>query len=101
MSYIATVSSKGQITLPKPIREMFGLSTGNKTRLEINKNNDEIVMTKVEDLDEVLTKMHEYTKKIAKKHHIKAGLTVSEMKEAYAKTEAGKRRLKEMAGLYD
>lgn len=35
MPWSATLTSKGQITLPKPLREAFGLSAGSRVTFEI------------------------------------------------------------------
>jgi antitoxin PrlF len=42
----ATLSSKGQITLPKSIRQMLGLDTGSKVAFDIR--GGEIVVTRAE-----------------------------------------------------
>lgn len=42
---VATLTSKGQITLPKPIRQALGVDTGGK--LAFSLRGDEVVVTRV------------------------------------------------------
>jgi AbrB family looped-hinge helix DNA binding protein len=44
MKNATTVTSKGQITIPKPIRDRKGIAPG--TRLEVTEQGDEIVLRK-------------------------------------------------------
>ncbi|HEY1645166.1 MAG TPA: AbrB/MazE/SpoVT family DNA-binding domain-containing protein [Candidatus Saccharimonadales bacterium] len=52
MNYTYSITSKGQITIPKEYRDKLGLDEFNKATLEIN-DRDEIVITKPKDLREV------------------------------------------------
>lgn len=47
---IATVTSKGQITLPKPIRQALGLDVGAKLAFELR--GSEVVVSRADDLDQ-------------------------------------------------
>jgi len=47
----ATVTSKGQITLPKPIRQALGISVGEKIAFDLR--GSEIIVTKAEDSEHV------------------------------------------------
>lgn len=49
MTYVSTVSEKGQVTLPKPIRDALGIRTGE--RLEFELEGDAIKITKRPDRD--------------------------------------------------
>ena len=42
MIYEATISQKGQIVIPKKIRDVLGLKTSQKITLELNKKNQEV-----------------------------------------------------------
>ncbi|MGH8488047.1 MAG: type II toxin-antitoxin system PrlF family antitoxin [Gammaproteobacteria bacterium] len=44
---VATVTSKGQITLPKPIRQALGIGIGGKVAFELR--GSEVVVTRVDD----------------------------------------------------
>ena len=46
---VATVTSKGQITLPKPIRQALGISVGEKIAFDLR--GTEIVVTRAEDAE--------------------------------------------------
>ena len=47
---IATVTSKGQVTLPKSVRQLLGLDTGGKIAFDVRR--DEIVLSRVETIHE-------------------------------------------------
>jgi len=40
MSSIATVSDKGQVTLPKPVRDRLGIAPGTKLGFEVDANGE-------------------------------------------------------------
>ncbi len=44
---VATLTSKGQITLPKPIRQALGVDTGSKVAFEFR--DDRVIVTRVVD----------------------------------------------------
>jgi antitoxin PrlF len=44
---VATITSKGQITLPKPIRQALGVGYGGKVAFELR--GSQVVVTRVED----------------------------------------------------
>ena len=44
---VATITSKGQITLPKPIRQALGVDFGSKVAFDLE--GDRVVVTRVED----------------------------------------------------
>lgn len=44
----ATLTSKGQITLPKPIRQALGVDAGSKVNFELRKDG-QVVMTRADD----------------------------------------------------
>jgi AbrB family looped-hinge helix DNA binding protein len=52
MNYTHSITSKGQITIPKEFRKRLGLDKIGKATLQINDNN-EIVITTPKDLNEV------------------------------------------------
>jgi len=52
MSCTYSITSKGQITIPKEFREQLGLNSGGKATIRVNDKN-EIVITNPKDLAEV------------------------------------------------
>lgn len=52
MNYTYSITSKGQITIPKEFRDKLGLDKNGKATLRVNDNN-EIVITSPKSLDEV------------------------------------------------
>lgn len=44
---VATITSKGQITLPKPIRQALGVDAGGKVAFDFT--GDRVIVTRVED----------------------------------------------------
>lgn len=44
---VATITSKGQITLPKPIRQALGVDTGGKVAFDFT--GDQVIVTRVTD----------------------------------------------------
>jgi len=46
---VATVTSKGQITLPKPIRQALGIGIGGKVAFDLR--GSEIVVTRADDVE--------------------------------------------------
>jgi len=52
MNYTYSITSKGQITIPKEFREKLGLEKLGRASLSVNDSN-EIVITKPKDLGEV------------------------------------------------
>lgn len=47
---IATLTSKGQVTLPKSVRQLLGLDTGGKIAFDVREG--EVVVSRVETLHE-------------------------------------------------
>lgn len=60
MNYTYSITSKGQITIPKAFREKLGLDKLGKATLRVNDRN-EIVITTPKDLAEVRTLLNKPT----------------------------------------
>lgn len=60
MSYTYSITSKGQITIPKEFREKLGLDKAGKATLRIN-DRDEIVLTLPKTLAEVRAMLNKPT----------------------------------------
>ena len=58
-----TLSSVGQITLPKSIRKLLGLEKGAKLNLEVNQAEKTIILKKQKTFDEVMAALDEIDKK--------------------------------------
>lgn len=60
MTYTHSITSKGQITIPKEFRERLGLDKLGKATLQVN-DKDEIVITAPKSLKEVRTLLNSPT----------------------------------------
>jgi len=78
----ATLTSKGQITLPKEVREILGVSTGDQIEFVINDRREVSVRSAKGDVRELRGML---------KHLVKRPLTVEEMNEAILRHHARKR----------
>lgn len=58
-----TLSSVGQITIPRSVREMLGLKPGAKLNFEIDQKNSAIIFKKQPTFDEIMAKLDEIDKK--------------------------------------
>ena len=54
-----TLSSVGQITLPRSVRELLGLEKGAKLNYEVDKKTKSIILKKQPTFDEVMAKLDE------------------------------------------
>ncbi len=53
-----TVSSKGQITLPREIQKTLGIESGERLLLVVRKNMDGVNLIRARALDAVFKKLH-------------------------------------------
>lgn len=58
-----TLSSVGQITIPRSIRKLLNLEKGAKLNVEINQNNKTITLKKQPTFDEIMAELDEIDKK--------------------------------------
>lgn len=58
-----TLSSVGQITIPRSVRKLLGLEKGTKLNVEINQDNKSIILKKQLTFDEVMAELDEIDKK--------------------------------------
>lgn len=57
MTYSITITKKGQITIPKPLREFLKLEEGKKLLIELEKKAKEIKIKPVHDFLEIAKKI--------------------------------------------
>lgn len=58
-----TLSSVGQITIPRSVRKLLNLETGTKFDFEVNQKNKTLTLTKQPTVDEVMDMLDEIDKK--------------------------------------
>ena len=58
-----TLSSVGQITIPRSVRKLLGLENGTKLNYEIDQNKNAIILKKQPSFDEVMAKLDEIDQK--------------------------------------
>jgi AbrB family looped-hinge helix DNA binding protein len=98
MTLTSTISSKGQVTVPAPLRELLDLSPGSRVVFSVEDNTNQIVLVKAEALDERLdtirTGFSEQTKEAIVRHK---GKTVGELRTEYLQSKDGEKDLKDVA----
>jgi len=60
---LATLTSKGQVTIPKAIRDSLGLKTGDKLEFGILKSNEAFIKVVTKKVDDVFGILHKPGKK--------------------------------------
>jgi len=60
---LATLTTKGQITIPKKIRESLKLHTGDKVEFIVTENREAIIRPISNKVDEVFCKLHKVGRK--------------------------------------
>ena len=58
-----TITSKGQVTIPKQVRKALKLETGDKIEVIVTDNNEAIIRPIKRRTDEVYKKLHKYGKR--------------------------------------
>lgn len=71
-----TITSKGQVTIPKSIREKLSLAAGDKVEFVITENNETIMRPITKRVDDVFGKLHKPDR---------SAISVEEMNEAVRK----------------
>lgn len=105
MTYTVSITSSGQITLPKAVRELLGVKIGDK--VEIDTVGDVVkVTTRKQSLLDTFAKIDEARERAEKRNpKIKelkkqyAGLEFEEVRDLYDKTPEGKKEFKEKYGI--
>jgi AbrB family looped-hinge helix DNA binding protein len=98
MALTSTISSKGQVTVPAPLRELLNLTPGSRVVFNVETGAGHLVLAKAEALDERLDAIRagfsEQTREAIAKHK---GKTVRELRTEYLQSEAGKKNLRDVA----
>ena len=76
-----TMSSVGQITIPRSIRKILGLEKGAKLDLEINQAKNTITLKKQPSLDEIFSELERLSKECPEPDPSAKNMTVNEMVE--------------------
>lgn len=86
MSYTATVTKTGQITIPKAVREMIGVEPGQ--RVVFRRNRTGATVTREKTAAEIAEEIDRLIPEEAKEYHMReyAGMTSSEMQEKWLET---------------
>lgn len=69
MKGISTITQRGQVVIPQPIRQFFGLKPSDKLSFEVEEN--KIIARPIPSIDEALG-MIQAKKKVSKKEYKKA-----------------------------
>jgi AbrB family looped-hinge helix DNA binding protein len=62
MKDMITITSKGQTTIPAPVRRKLGLDKGGVLHINFNENKNELVISKPINVDELSKKLTGYIK---------------------------------------
>lgn len=60
---LATITSKGQLTIPKAVRDFLKLSTGDKVEIVVTKNGEGVIRPISKKVDEVFGILHKQGRK--------------------------------------
>ena len=60
---LATLTKKGQVTVPKPIRDSLGLHTGDKVEFSINRRGEAIFRPVTKRVDDVFGRLYKSKRK--------------------------------------
>ena len=60
---LATLTNKGQVTIPKAVRESLGLHTGDKLEFVINKNGEALFRPVTKKVDDLFGRLHKPERK--------------------------------------
>lgn len=95
MSYTATLTSSGQITIPKPIRDQLAIKVG--SRLNLSLTNNTLTIERKKTIDEIFASLRTLNDKLPPeaKARLKkdAGKTATELMNEYWDSPEGQREL--------
>lgn len=100
MVYTVAITKTGQMTLPKALRVFLGVDGAKTVQIEKQKNG--IVINKRPSEEEFFAEIDKHiskkTRAIIKKDRERGGLSVQQMVDEYASSDAGKKELEEEYG---
>jgi antitoxin PrlF len=79
----ATLTSKGQITIPKSVRDSLGLRTGDRVEFLVQGEKEAVLKRITKTVDEVFGKLHRPNRRVR---------TVDDMNRAIARRSKGQGR---------
>jgi AbrB family looped-hinge helix DNA binding protein len=79
----ATLTSKGQVTIPKQVREFLHLHTGDRIEFVLQKNSEAMMKPVTKSVDDVFGRLHDVNQK---------ALSVDEMNAAIAQRMRGSKK---------
>ena len=74
-----TVSSVGQITLPRKVRKLLGLEKGSKLDVEINEAKKTVILKRQKTHEEIFAELEAFQKTLPKPDPRSKHMTVGEM----------------------
>jgi AbrB family looped-hinge helix DNA binding protein len=60
---LATLTTKGQVTIPKQVRETLKLHTGDKIEIIVTKNREALIRPISKKVDDIFNKLYKPTRK--------------------------------------
>jgi bifunctional DNA-binding transcriptional regulator/antitoxin component of YhaV-PrlF toxin-antitoxin module len=99
MTYYATISDRGQITIPLPVRQLLNLTKHNRVAIDIVE--DKAALSCAKTIDELFADSHAYAREHMKKYGIKPIEDLDKALDDYYNSEEGQKELRRDAGLYD
>ena len=101
MNYTSTITKSGQVTLPKPVRDLLGLNLGQRVTFNV-KNKNTITIEKEKTAAEIAREIDaaipEDVRENAKK--IIAGRTAGEFREDWLKSDEAKKYYGKKYGIH-
>lgn len=76
-----TLSSVGQITIPRSVRELLGLKKGTKLNIEVDKKNNTIILKRQKTHEEIFAELEAFHKTLPKPDPRTRHMSVGEMVE--------------------
>lgn len=95
MVYTMSVTSAGQVTIPKEIRDKLGITDS----VEIERKGEEVIITRTKTLRERMAEVQAtFTPEMKRRIKENAGKTVNQLREEMEKTPEGRKYIEEFYG---
>lgn len=79
---LATLTTKGQVTIPKKVRELLKLHTGDKIEIIVTENREAIIRPISKKVDDIFCKLHKPGQKAVSLEEISDAIR-NRMKDKY------------------